>query len=110
MTIDIQWLKYINEYPNGYSRTRFYYYLIEHKRKGSSTMHLEHKAGEKMFVDYCGDKLRVVDIQTSELKELEVFVAILGFSQLTFVEASLSQTKEDFIDSCRLIGIFWRLS
>ena len=33
MTIDIQWLKYINEYPNGYSRTRFYYYLIEHKRR-----------------------------------------------------------------------------
>jgi transposase len=101
MTIDIQWLKYINEYPNGYSRTRFYYYLVEHKRKGSSTMHFEHKAGEKMFVDYCGDKLKVVDIQTGELKELEVFVAILGCSQLTFIEASLSQTKEDFIDSCR---------
>lgn len=101
MTIDIQWLKYINEYPNGYSRTRFYYYLVEHKRRGSSTMHLEHKAGEKMFVDYCSDKLKVVDFQTGDLKELEVFVAILGCSQLTFIEVSLSQTKEDFIDCCR---------
>lgn len=101
MTLEIQWLKYINEYPNGYSRTRFYHYLVEHKRKSGSTMHLDHKAGDKMFVDYCGDKLRVVDVQTGELKELEVFVAILGCSQLTYVEASYSQTKEDFIDSCR---------
>lgn len=54
-----------------------------------------------MFVDYCGDKLKVVDVQTGELKELEVFVAILGCSQLTYVEASLSQTKDNFIDSCR---------
>jgi hypothetical protein len=33
MTLEIQWLKYINEYPGGYSRTRFYHYLVEHKRK-----------------------------------------------------------------------------
>lgn len=45
-------------------------------------MHLKHKAVEKMFVDYCGDKLKVVDIQTGELKELEVFVAIFECSHL----------------------------
>lgn len=101
VTLQMQWQKYIKECPGGYSRTRFYHYLVEHKRKSGSTMHLDHKAGEKLFVDYCGDNLQAVDVQTGELKELEVFVAILGCSQLTYVEASYSQTKEDFIDSCR---------
>lgn len=101
MTLEIQWLKYINEYPNGYSRTSFYNYLVAYKRKGGATMHIDHKAGDKMFVDFCGDKLHLVDIQTGEIRDLEVFVSILGCSQHTYVEATRSQTKEDFIECCR---------
>lgn len=99
-TVATQWEKYILEHPDGYSKTQFYTYLREYKKRINVTMHIDHKAGDKMYVDYCGDKLRVVDMETGEMRLLEVFVAILGCSQLTFIEASRTQTKEDFIESC----------
>ena len=101
MTVEKQWLEYIQEDPVGYGRTQFYNYLVEYRRRSGITMHIEHKAGEKMFVDFCGDKLQIVDTGTGEIKDVEVFVAILGCSQLTYVEAVYSQTKEDFIQCCR---------
>jgi transposase len=61
---------------------------------------MEHKVGDKMFVDYAGDKQTLVDIETGEVRDVEVFVAILGASQLTYVEATESQKKEDFIAAC----------
>lgn len=101
MTLDRLWKHYQQEDPAGYSRTRFYLYLRDYARKSSSTMHIEHKAGEKLFVDYCGNKLQVTDPNTGEVCDVEVFVSILGCSQYTYAEASLSQKKEDFISSCR---------
>ena len=62
-------------------------------------MHMEHKAGDKMFVDYAGEKLAIIDQKTGEEQPVEVFVAILGCSQLTYVEASMSQQSEDWIRS-----------
>jgi len=55
---------------------------------------------EKMYVDYAGEKLKYLDPFTGEICEAEVFVAILDASQLTYVEATHSQKKEDFIRSC----------
>lgn len=63
-------------------------------------MHMIHKAGERMFVDFAGKKLQILDTITGELKSVEVFVAILGASQLTYVEAVESQEMEDFIRCC----------
>ena len=45
-------------------------------------------------------KLSIVDVDSGEIKEVEVFAAILGCSQLTYVEAVMSQRKEDFIKAC----------
>ncbi|MFN5829495.1 MAG: IS21 family transposase, partial [Bacteroidota bacterium] len=56
--------------------------------------------GDKLYVDFAGDKLSIVDKQTGEIQHVEVFVAILGASQLTYVEAVMSQQKEDFIGAC----------
>lgn len=58
-----------------------------------------HKAGEKLFIDYAGKKLDIIDKQTGEIKPVEVFVATLGASQYTYVEASFSQQLPDFINS-----------
>ena len=58
-------------------------------------MHIEHKAGDKMFVDYAGDKLVIVDRKGKE-RSVEVFVAILGANRLTYAEASFSQGKTGF--------------
>lgn len=62
-------------------------------------MHFTHKAWDKLFIDCTGKKLTIVDRYTGELQDLEVFVCVLGSSQYTYVEASASQKKEDFIRS-----------
>lgn len=63
-------------------------------------MRMEHKAGDKLYVDFAGDKLQIIDKQTGEIQDVEVFVAILGASQLTYAEAVMTQQKEDFIGAC----------
>lgn len=63
-------------------------------------MHVEHKAGDKMYIDFVGKKLEMVDQQSGEIREMKVFVAILGASQLTYAEAKDCQGKEDLIRAC----------
>jgi len=64
------------------------------------TMHMEHKAGDKMFVDFAGEKLFIVCPKTGEKTDLEVAVAILGASQRSYVEASAVPEKP-VLDSCQ---------
>lgn len=52
-----------------------------------------------MYVDYAGKTLSIIDKESGELKEVQFFVAILGASQYTYTEASMSQQKEDFVRS-----------
>ncbi len=59
-------------------------------------MHQEHKAGDKLYVDFAGKKLSITDKETGEIAAVEVFVAILGASQLTHVEAVASSRKTSF--------------
>lgn len=99
--MSLLWSEYIKKHPSGYQLSQYRAYLRQYLSRSSITMHFEHKAGDKMFVDYCGDKLYIVDTDTGELKPVEVFVAILGCSQYTYVEASMTQSKEDFICCCR---------
>jgi transposase len=99
MTKQLLWQEYKTENPDGYNYTQFCLYFNQWLRSKEVTMHLEHKAGDKMFIDYAGQKLHVTDRQTGQVREVEVFVAILGASQMTYVEASPSQKKEDFVAS-----------
>jgi transposase len=98
VTLDLLWQEYKREKPDGYNRTQFcYHFQVWRETDPELTMHLEHKAGEKMFVDYPGKKLMVYDRATGEGREVELLVAILGASQLTYAEATESQKKEDWI-------------
>jgi len=92
--------KYIASCPDGYKSSAFRERLNAFTHQGKGSMRMEHKAGDKMFVDYTGKKLQVVDKLSGEITDVEVFVAILGCSQLTFVMAMASQRKEDFIMGC----------
>jgi transposase len=58
-----------------------------------------HRAGEKLFVDYSGNKPRIVDPQTGEVTEVELFVAVFGASNFTYAEATRTQTIPDWIGS-----------
>jgi transposase len=91
------WQEYLILNPDGYLHSQFgHHYRIWLKRSNPS-MHIQYKAGDKMLVDYAGSKLSIVDSESGEQIDLEVFVAILGASQLTYVQAIESQQKTDFI-------------
>jgi transposase len=62
-------------------------------------MRQEHAAGDKVFVDYSGKKIPIVDRTTGEIREAEIFVAVLGASSFTYAEATWTQTLPDWIGS-----------
>lgn len=100
VTLQLLWEEYLLECPGGYEYSQFCYHFHAWRKASSVSMHIEHKAGDKMFVDYAGQKLSYTDPESGQEHPVEVFVAILGGeSELTYVEASESQEKEDWIRS-----------
>lgn len=91
------WEEYKEKHPDGYMFSQFRHWYLEWRKEISPVMHFNHKAGDKLFIDFTGKKLTIVDKYTGELQDLEVFVCVLGASQYTYVEACESQKKEDFI-------------
>lgn len=100
MTRFLQYTDYRKKYPDGFSRSQFYHYYESWKAVVKPSMPIQHVAGDKMYVDFTGAKLQYVDADTGEIKQAEVFVAILGWSQYTYIEAVRSQSVEDFIAAC----------
>lgn len=98
-TREVLWREYLNKHPDGYGYSQFNEHLARWRDKVKASGKLIHKVGDKVYVDYTGKKLQVTNKQTGELTEVEVFVGILPASQYTYVEATRSQKKEDFIAS-----------
>lgn len=91
------WAEYKNKHPGGYSYSTFCSEYQRWQDQHGVVMHFEHKAGDKLYVDYTGKKLEIVNRQTGEITVVEVLVAVLGASQYTYVEATKTQKKEDFM-------------
>ncbi len=100
MTVAWLYKEFKSQHPEAYGETSFYYHYNQWSKKVNPAMHIEHKVGDKMYVDYAGGTLPYVDTDTGEIKNAQVFVAILGWSQYAYVEAMPSQTVEDFIAAC----------
>ncbi|NJN64456.1 MAG: IS21 family transposase [Acidobacteria bacterium] len=79
--------------------SQFCNHYNDHRRKLDVTMRQTHRAGEKAFIDYSGTKLRYFDVELREHVEVELFVAVLGASNYTYVEISRSQKVADFCAS-----------
>lgn len=86
-------------HPAGYGYSRFCDLYREWAGKLPVWMRQEHKAGEKLFVDYAGMTMPVTDRETGEVRQAQIFVAALGASSYTFAEATWTQTLPDFIAS-----------
>ena len=100
ITKQMLYADYISRCPGGYKSSAFLVRLNIYMGMSKPSMRVPHKVGDKLFIDFTGKKLQVVDEDTGEVQEVEVFVAILGCSQLTYVTAVASQKKEDFILAC----------
>jgi transposase len=99
VTLQHLWEEYKQKHPDGLQYSQFCYHFQRWRESGEVRMHLDHKAGDKIFVDYAGQKLSYFDRGSGELRPVEVFVAVLGSSGLTYVEASESQEKQQWIRS-----------
>lgn len=100
ITVAFLYKKYKIAHPETYGESAFYYYYRLWKKKVNPSMHIEHKAGDKMYIDFAGATMPYVDVDTGEIKDAQVFVAILGWSQYAYVEAIRNQTIEEFIVAC----------
>src|SRR5262245_46782776 len=99
VTLELLHLEYLEQHPDGYRYTQFCeIYRRWLKRRGLSMRQL-HRAGEKCFVDYAGQKPRLIDPATGEVREVELFVAVLGASNYTYTEATRTQQVPDWIAS-----------
>lgn len=99
VTLQLLWQEYKALHPEGYQYTRFCDLYREWAGKLDLPMRFDHKAGEKTFVDYAGQTVPVVDRLTGEIREAEIFVAVLGASSYTFAEATWTQSLPDWIGS-----------
>jgi len=99
VTRQLLWEEYKHKHPDGVMYTQFCYHFHKWRKQNDAYMHMEHKAGDKLFVDYAGKELSFIERVTGEIKKAEVFIATLGASQFTYVEATLSQKIPDFLHS-----------
>ncbi len=99
VTLALLHVEYREQHPDGYGYTQFCEHYRRWCKKHRVTMRQVHRAGEKMFVDYAGNKPSIVDRMTGERTRVELFVAALGASSYTYAEATETQQSHDFIAS-----------
>ena len=97
VTLLILWEEYRAIHPDGYGYSRFCELFRGFEERLSPTMRQDHEAGDKVFVDYSGKKIAIVDRLTGEVREAEIFVAVLGASSFTYAEATWTQQLPDWI-------------
>lgn len=97
VTLVLLWEEYRAEHPDGYGYSRFCDLYGEWRKGVTATMRQTHVAGEKLFVDFAGDTVPVIDGLTGEIRAAHVFVAVLGASNYTFAAARWSEGLADWI-------------
>lgn len=91
------WQEYREEHPDGLGYSQVCELYGRFEKRLNVTMRQEHKAGDKMFVDFSGDGLEIVDAATGEVRKAKLFVAVLGASNYTYVEPVFSEDLATWI-------------
>ena len=97
--------EYRKTHPDGYSKSQFYEHLKQNlvaQKDITTVLSMTYKPGEKLMVDFAGDKMPYIDPETGEIKKAEVFVACMPYSDYIFVYCVPSQRTEDFLFALRL--------
>ena len=81
LTLMLLWQEYKEGSPSGYQYSQFCELYRQWRKKLDLSMRQEHRAGEKLFVDYCGQTVPIVDASTGEIREAQMFVAVMGGQQ-----------------------------
>jgi transposase len=98
VTLALLWQEYRDTHPDGYGYTQFCHCYHEARRHLDVTLRQEHHAGEKLFTDFAGDTLPVVDPHTGQTHPAYLFVAVLGASSYTFARAVLCMNLANWVE------------
>jgi len=101
VTLFLLWQEYWETHPEGYQYSWFCEHYRAWRGKLDVVMRQDHRAGEKLFVDYADQMVPVVDRTNGEIREAQIFIAVLGASNYTYAEATWTQGLPDWIGSHR---------
>ena len=99
VTLRLLWEEYKAVHPDGLQYSRFCERYRRFAGRLDLVMRQHHRAGEKLFIDYAGQRVAVVDRTTGEIREAQIFVATLGASNYTYAEATWTQSLPDWCAS-----------
>lgn len=99
VTLHLLWLEYKAAIPDGYQYTQFCHHYHTWAARIDPVLRQTHAPGERVFVDYAGPTIPVLDVTTGEERQAQLFVAVLGASNFLFAEATWTQTLPDWIAS-----------
>ena len=97
VTLTLLWDEYKSEYPDGLQYTQFCERYRDYTGKRKITMHIERKAGEKLYVDWAGDVMYLTDKVTGEQTPTYMFISSMGYSGMPYAEAFTSKCKQSYI-------------
>lgn len=97
VTLRLLWVEYLAVHTNGYGYSQYCEHYRQFAKKLKPSMRQVHRAGEKAFVDFSGKKPSIVDPKTGEVREVELFVGVLGASSYVYAEAVESQELPNWI-------------
>ena len=99
-TKQLLWEEYTQQYPNRcYSYSQFCERYSQWLKRQKRSMRQRHRGGEKCFVDYAGQTVPIICADTGEIRQAQIFVAVLGASNYTYAEATWSQALPDWLSS-----------
>lgn len=99
VTLYLLWQEYKANCQDGFQYTWFSQQYRQWQQRCDLVMRQHHRAGEKLFVDYAGQTVPVMDRQTGEIRQAQIFVAVMGASSYTYAEATWTQSLPDWIGS-----------
>ena len=97
VTLRLLWVEYREDHPDGYGYSQFCEHYRQWAKRLKPSMRITHIGGEKAFVDYAGQAVPIVNPETGEARQAQVFVGVLGASSYTYAEAHWSQDLPSWI-------------
>jgi transposase len=97
VTLYLLWTEFKSKEPNAYQYSQFCERYRQWRKAKQLSLRQIHRAGEKLFIDYAGPTIPVIDGTSGEIREAQLFVATLGASSYTYVEAQWGQDLQSFI-------------
>lgn len=107
VTLQLLWYEYTQANPDGIQYSQFCAHYRGRVRKLDSVMRQTHRAGGKMFVDFAGETVPIVDPVSGKIEYAYVYVAVLGASNYTYAETTMTQDLESWVDlTCNALEFF----